>query len=104
MAWACEVPRELTEKAQGLVVLTGLDLTYNAVHKTIWDAFSNNRRPDRVPLLFKCLDADYEYPKAKPKVKWFILLEKFYFTLFFLFSHINIIEIELRMVSPQRHS
>lgn len=74
MAWACEIPRELTERAQGLVVLTGLDITYNAVHKAVWDAFSNNRRPDRVPLFFKCLDADYEYPKAKIKVVFLLSL------------------------------
>lgn len=59
----------------GLVVLTGLDLIYNAVHKTIWDSFANNRRPDRVPLQFQPLNADHEYSKSRPKrtsYEWYI--------------------------------
>ena len=68
MSWASEFPPELLCSPQGFVVLTGLDVTYNAIHKTIWDCFSNNRQHDRVPLKFKILEADHEYPKCRTKV------------------------------------
>ena len=68
MSWASELPVELLCKPKGLVILTGLDLTYNAIHKAIWDSFCNNRRPDRVPLMFRTLPADHEYPKCRSKV------------------------------------
>lgn len=41
---ATELPADLCCDPMSFVVLTGLDVTYNAVHKSIWDAFSNNRR------------------------------------------------------------
>lgn len=69
MSWASDLPKELLCRPMGLVVLTGLDLIYNAVHKTIWDSFANNRRSDRVPLQFQPLNADHEYSKSRPKVK-----------------------------------
>ncbi|KAK7097409.1 hypothetical protein V1264_004394 [Littorina saxatilis] len=75
MSWASELPPELLCRPVGLVVLTGLDTTYNAVHKAVWDAFCNNRRPDRVPLHFRALELDHVYPKAKPKrtsYEWYI--------------------------------
>ena len=68
MSWASELPAELLCQPLGLVVLTGLDVTYNAIHKAIWDCFFNNRRPDRVPLKFQVLNADHEYPKCRSKV------------------------------------
>ncbi|ELT94290.1 hypothetical protein CAPTEDRAFT_179073 [Capitella teleta] len=67
MSWASEFPDVLLCRPTGLVVLTGLDTTYNAVHTAIWDSFCNNRRPDRVPLQFRVLGADHEYPKCKTK-------------------------------------
>ena len=63
-----DLPAELTCRPTGLVVLCGLDVTYNAVHRAIWDSFSANRRPDRVPLNFKTLPGDHEYPKCRSKV------------------------------------
>ena len=68
MSWASELPQELLCRPTGLVVLAGLDITYNAVHKAIWDCFCNNRRPDRVPLQFTVQNIDHEYPKARSKV------------------------------------
>lgn len=68
MSWASELPQELTSRTLGLVVLTGLDVVYNAIHKAIWDSFCNNRRPDRMPIQLKLLGADHEYPKCRPKV------------------------------------
>ncbi|KAK2173143.1 hypothetical protein NP493_899g00027 [Ridgeia piscesae] len=75
MAWASEFPTELLCRPVGLVVLTGLDITYNAVHKAIWDSFCNNRRADRVPLQFVVLQTDHEYPKCRTKrtsYEWYI--------------------------------
>lgn len=51
------------------VALTGLDVIYNAIHRAIWDAFCANRRADRVPISFKVLPGDHEYPKCRTKVK-----------------------------------
>ncbi|ESO93952.1 hypothetical protein LOTGIDRAFT_209465 [Lottia gigantea] len=67
MSWASELPAELLCRPTGLVVLTGLDITYNAIHKSIWDSFCNNRRSDRVPLKFDVQEADHVYPKSKQK-------------------------------------
>ncbi|KAL5016623.1 hypothetical protein ScPMuIL_006212 [Solemya velum] len=76
MSWASELPAELVCRPMGLVVLTGLDITYNAIHKTIWDSFCNNRRPDRVPLQFKVFQGDHEYPKSRANKRqsyeWYI--------------------------------
>ncbi|CAL1526811.1 unnamed protein product [Lymnaea stagnalis] len=75
MSWASELAGELVCRPLGLVALTGLDTTYNAVHKAIWDSFCNNRRSDRVPLQFKVCKADHEYPKCKQKrtsYEWYI--------------------------------
>ncbi|XP_076446039.1 trafficking protein particle complex subunit 11-like [Babylonia areolata] len=75
MSWASELPSELLCRPVGLVALTGLDTTYNAVHKAVWDAFCNNRRADRVPLHFRSLEGDHVYPKAKSKrtsYEWYI--------------------------------
>ena len=65
MSWASDLPEELLCRPTGLVVLTGLDVTYNAVHKSIWDTFCNNRRHDRVPLQFQVVPGDHEYPKCR---------------------------------------
>ncbi|XP_055958826.1 trafficking protein particle complex subunit 11 [Patella vulgata] len=75
MSWANELPSELLCRPTGLVVLTGLDITYNAIHKSIWDSFCNNRRSDRVPLKFNVMEADHVYPKSKSKrtsYQWYI--------------------------------
>ncbi|XP_071945007.1 trafficking protein particle complex subunit 11-like [Antedon mediterranea] len=70
------LPTELTCRPMGLVVLTGLDITYNAIHRDIWDSFVSGRRPDRVPLNFKVLPGDHEYPKCRSKQRtsyeWYI--------------------------------
>lgn len=44
---ANSLPPELLESVQPLIGFTGLDITKNAVHKTIWDAFNSNRKSDR---------------------------------------------------------
>lgn len=76
MAWASDLPQELLCRPMGLVTLCGLDVTYNAVHKSIWDSFCNNRRHDRVPLQFQVVAGDHEYPKCRTNKRqsyeWYI--------------------------------
>lgn len=72
MSWASELPVELQRRPTGLVGLTGLDITYNAIHKLIWDSFYNNRRSDRVPLQFKVFAGDHEYPKCRTNKVWYL--------------------------------
>ncbi|XP_069136567.1 trafficking protein particle complex subunit 11-like [Argopecten irradians] len=76
MAWASNLPQELLCRPTALVSLTGLDITYNAIHKLIWNSFFNNRRSDRVPLQFKVTAGDHEYPKCRTNKRqsyeWYI--------------------------------
>ncbi|XP_076817428.1 trafficking protein particle complex subunit 11-like [Clavelina lepadiformis] len=75
MASAVDLPPELSCRPMPFVVLTGLDVTYNAVHKSIWDAFSNNRRNERLQISFSCLPGDHTYPQSKAKrssYDWYI--------------------------------
>ncbi|XP_048507686.1 trafficking protein particle complex subunit 11 isoform X2 [Athalia rosae] len=62
-----ELPTELTAKPLALIGVTGLDTVNNAIHRLIWDAFSNNRRPDGVAVQFKLLNNIYDFPTVKPK-------------------------------------
>ncbi|KAK2574270.1 Trafficking protein particle complex subunit 11 [Acropora cervicornis] len=74
MAAASEFPNELATRPLGLVALMGLSITQKPLHKAIWESFSVNRHPDRVPLSFRLLPIDHEFPKAKSKgvlkTKW----------------------------------
>uniref|UniRef100_A0A4W3JQ34 Trafficking protein particle complex subunit 11 n=1 Tax=Callorhinchus milii TaxID=7868 RepID=A0A4W3JQ34_CALMI len=70
-----DFPLELCCRPMAFVALTGLDVIYNAVHRAIWDAFCANRRADRVPISFKVLPGDHEYPKCRQKrmsYEWYI--------------------------------
>uniref|UniRef100_A0A1A8LG96 Trafficking protein particle complex subunit 11 n=1 Tax=Nothobranchius pienaari TaxID=704102 RepID=A0A1A8LG96_9TELE len=70
-----ELPPELCCRPLAFVALTGLDVVFNAVHRAIWDAFCANRRADRVPISFKVLPGDHEYPKCRSKrtsYEWYI--------------------------------
>lgn len=42
------LPSELIENKKPLIGLVGLDIIKNSVHKSIWDAFNNNRKADRL--------------------------------------------------------
>lgn len=42
------LPSELIENIKPLIGLVGLDTLKNSVHKSIWDAFNNNRKADRL--------------------------------------------------------
>ncbi|KAK2890874.1 hypothetical protein Q8A67_013517 [Cirrhinus molitorella] len=70
-----DLPPELCCRPMAFVALTGLDVVYNAIHRAIWDAFCANRRADRVPISFKVLAGDHEYPKCRTKrtsYEWYI--------------------------------
>uniref|UniRef100_A0A8C1H060 Trafficking protein particle complex subunit 11 n=1 Tax=Cyprinus carpio TaxID=7962 RepID=A0A8C1H060_CYPCA len=70
-----DLPPELCCRPVAFVALTGLDVVYNAIHRAIWDAFCANRRADRVPISFKVLPGDNEYPKCRTKrtsYEWYI--------------------------------
>lgn len=69
-----DFPPELCSRPLALIGLTGLDTLNNAVHRTIWDAFSSNRRQYRAPVQFKLLDPAHEFPPMKPKVCFVQLL------------------------------
>ncbi|RZC34292.1 trafficking protein particle complex subunit 11 [Asbolus verrucosus] len=70
-----DLPPELCAKPLALVGVSGLDTLNNAVHKSIWETFSNNRRADRAPVLFKLIGNAHEFPVIKPKrnsYDWYI--------------------------------
>lgn len=64
---ATALPSELLVAPQPLIGFCGLDVLKNSVHKSIWDAFNSNRKPDRPAVQFKLLPPNYEFPVAKPK-------------------------------------
>uniref|UniRef100_A0A1Q3F724 Trafficking protein particle complex subunit 11 n=1 Tax=Culex tarsalis TaxID=7177 RepID=A0A1Q3F724_CULTA len=64
---AAVLPSELVTTAQPLVGLSGLDVQRNTIHKTIWDAFNNSKKPESESIQYKLLPASYEFPVSKPK-------------------------------------
>uniref|UniRef100_A0A182K588 Trafficking protein particle complex subunit 11 n=1 Tax=Anopheles christyi TaxID=43041 RepID=A0A182K588_9DIPT len=64
---ASALPSELLTTAAPLVGLSGLDVQRSAVHKTVWDAFNNAKKPDTESIQYKLLPANYEFPVSKPK-------------------------------------
>uniref|UniRef100_A0A182Q4N5 Trafficking protein particle complex subunit 11 n=1 Tax=Anopheles farauti TaxID=69004 RepID=A0A182Q4N5_9DIPT len=64
---ASALPSELLTTAAPLVGLSGLDVQRNAVHKTVWDAFNNAKKPDSESIQYKLLPPHYEFPVSKPK-------------------------------------
>ncbi|XP_058459958.1 trafficking protein particle complex subunit 11 isoform X2 [Malaya genurostris] len=64
---ASVLPSELVTTAQPLVGLSGLDVQRNTIHKTIWDAFNNGKKPESESIQYKLLPTNYEFPVSKPK-------------------------------------
>uniref|UniRef100_A0A1E1XLT0 Trafficking protein particle complex subunit 11 n=1 Tax=Amblyomma sculptum TaxID=1581419 RepID=A0A1E1XLT0_AMBSC len=62
-----EVPDELKSRPKAFVAFIGLDPQGSNIHAAIWDAFSNNRGPDRAPLNLVMLPEKHVFPKPKPK-------------------------------------
>lgn len=50
-----DLPPELCVKPLALVGISGLDTVNNAIHKLVWEAFSNSRRTERAPVRFKLI-------------------------------------------------
>uniref|UniRef100_A0A8C9G0Q0 Uncharacterized protein n=1 Tax=Pavo cristatus TaxID=9049 RepID=A0A8C9G0Q0_PAVCR len=71
-----DLPVELCCRPMAFVTLTGLDVVYNAVHRAVWDAFCANRRADRVPISFKVLPGDHEYPNTQKHGEGFFIGER----------------------------
>jgi hypothetical protein len=65
---AIDVPECLTSPTQQLIMLVGLDVANNPMHRTVADSFCTNRRADRLPLHFRLVSADHEFRRPKPKV------------------------------------
>jgi trafficking protein particle complex subunit 11 len=63
-----DVPAELNSKPHTFIGLSGLDTLNNATHRAIWDAFSNNRRHDKVSVHYKIFPPEHVFPPAKSKV------------------------------------
>lgn len=61
------IPPEVIPDPQTFIALCGLDLVHNATHKNIWQSFSANRGADRLPILYRVLPADHEFPVSKIK-------------------------------------
>ncbi|XP_058120118.1 trafficking protein particle complex subunit 11 isoform X2 [Anopheles coustani] len=64
---ASVLPSELLTTAAPLVGLSGLDVQRSPIHKTVWDAFNNAKKPDSESIQYKLLPANYEFPVSKPK-------------------------------------
>lgn len=64
---ATALPSELLVPPQPLIGFAGLDITKSSIHKTIWDTFNNNKRPERGTVQYKLLPPNYEFPVSKPK-------------------------------------
>ncbi|VEN53813.1 unnamed protein product [Callosobruchus maculatus] len=70
-----DLPPELCAKPLALIGISGLDVINNAVHKSIWDIFSNSRRNEHSPVRFNLIENDHEFPIIKPKrnsYDWYI--------------------------------
>lgn len=70
-----DFPPELSAKPLALIGFSGLDVTNNAVHKTIWCDFRTNDKMQRVAVQFKLLNNAHEFPILKPKrtsYEWYI--------------------------------
>lgn len=55
--------------------MLGLDIANKSTHKSVWEAFSLNRRTDRTPLHFRHLSSDFQIPPMKQKrqsYEWYI--------------------------------
>ncbi|XP_014236114.1 trafficking protein particle complex subunit 11 [Trichogramma pretiosum] len=69
-----DLPAELTARPLALIGMVGLDIS-NPIYHAIWDAFSNNRRPDGAAVQFKLFNSTHEFPTVKPKrnsYEWYI--------------------------------
>lgn len=67
MAEHFKLPTEVLQPARAFIGLVGLNHVQNAVHRTIWDAFTVSRKQDRLLISFKSFVGNHEYPKYTPR-------------------------------------
>lgn len=67
MAEHFKLPTEVLQPARAFIGLVGLNHVQNAVHRTIWDAFTVSRKQDRLLINFKSFEGNHEYPKYTPR-------------------------------------
>ena len=67
MAEHFKLPTEVLQPARAFIGLVGLNHVQNAVHRTIWDAFTVSRKQDRLLINFKSFNGNHEYPKYTPR-------------------------------------
>jgi trafficking protein particle complex subunit 11 len=61
------LPPEVIPDPQPFIALCGLDVVHHATHRSIWESFASNRGADRLPILYRILPADHEFPVSKIK-------------------------------------
>ena len=62
-------PEELLQPPRCLIAISGLDVRNNAVHRAVWDEFTQGgRRNERKPVLYRNMPPDHLYPKASDPV------------------------------------
>ncbi|THD20497.1 Trafficking protein particle complex subunit 11 [Fasciola hepatica] len=71
-----KLPEELCCKPEPLIVLSGLDIEKNSVHKSIWKAFTSGHSRERETFKFRCRPVDHQFPRPKVKpsaaYEWFL--------------------------------
>ena len=67
MAEHFKLPTEIIQPARAFIGLVGLNHVQNAVHRTIWDAFTVSRKQDRLLISFRSFEGNHEYPKYTPR-------------------------------------
>ncbi|TPP60347.1 UPF0636 protein C4orf41 protein [Fasciola gigantica] len=71
-----KLPEELCCKPEPLIVLSGLDIEKNPVHKSIWKAFTSGHSRERETFKFRCRSVDHQFPRPKVKpsaaYEWFL--------------------------------
>ena len=70
MSSSLRFPEELLQPPRCLVAMSGLDVRNNAVHRAVWDEFTQGgRRSERKPVLYRNIPPDHLYPKTSEPVK-----------------------------------
>jgi hypothetical protein len=65
MSTSLRFPEELLQPPRCLVAMSGLDVRNNAVHRAVWDEFTQGgRRSERKPILYRNMPPDHLYPKT----------------------------------------
>ena len=70
MTSSLRFPEELLQPPRCLVAVSGLDVRNNAVHRAVWDEFTQGgRRSERKPVLYRNMPPEHLYPKTSEPVR-----------------------------------